>query len=121
MTESPSIVSGGSLPSFVLTALLYIERSLCPHSTAIHLHVYRSIYSNKAHPADSSSSDRCFRLDCVLLEHGVSVMFVESFLPVGRHAGPAWTMIRAREHAHIYLQDFSLSFVFELSGIGGRC
>jgi len=27
MTESPTTVSGGSLPSFVLTALLYIERS----------------------------------------------------------------------------------------------
>jgi len=27
MTESPSTVSGGSLPSFVLTAFLYIERS----------------------------------------------------------------------------------------------
>jgi len=27
MTESPSTGSGGSLPSFVLTAFLYIERS----------------------------------------------------------------------------------------------
>jgi len=27
MTESPSTCSGGSLPSFVLTAFLYIERS----------------------------------------------------------------------------------------------
>jgi len=27
MTESPSTASGGSLPSFVLTGFLYIERS----------------------------------------------------------------------------------------------
>jgi len=38
MTESPSTVSGGSLPSFVLMALLYIE-ILCPHYTKRYLQV----------------------------------------------------------------------------------
>jgi len=47
MTESPSTVSGGSLPSFVLTAFLYIERSCARIILQYNLHVYRSIYSNR--------------------------------------------------------------------------
>ena len=44
MTESPSTSLGGSLPSFVLTAFLYIERSCGriilehnPHLLSIHI------------------------------------------------------------------------------------
>jgi len=47
MTESPSTGSGGSLPSFVLTAFLYIERSCARIILIDNLHVYRSIYSNR--------------------------------------------------------------------------
>jgi len=39
MTESPSTVSGGSLPSFVLTALLYIERSCARIILQYNVHV----------------------------------------------------------------------------------
>jgi len=39
MTESPSTVAGGSLPSFVLTALLYIERSCARIILQYNLHV----------------------------------------------------------------------------------
>jgi len=46
MTESPSTGSGGSLPSFVMTAFLYIERSCARIILEYNLHVYRSIYSN---------------------------------------------------------------------------
>jgi len=46
VTESPSTGSGGSLPSFVLTAFLYIERSCARIILIDNLHVYRSIYSN---------------------------------------------------------------------------
>jgi len=36
MTESPSTGSGGSLPSFVMTAFLYIVREILrPHTAAI--------------------------------------------------------------------------------------
>jgi len=46
MTESPSTGSEGSLPSFVLCAFLYIERSCANIILIDNLHVYRSIYSN---------------------------------------------------------------------------
>jgi len=62
MTESPSTGSGGSLPSFVLTAFLYIERSCARIILIDNLHVYRSIYSNiyaLFSPATSISGDKC--------------------------------------------------------------
>jgi len=45
MTESPCTGSEGSLPSFVLTAFLYIERSCAQIILIDNLHVYRSTYS----------------------------------------------------------------------------
>jgi len=60
MTESPSTGSGGSLPSFVLTALLYIQRS-CARimMKKYNLHCYRSIYSNNHVAEVRKETGRC--------------------------------------------------------------